>query len=66
MKRNQQDQSNATHNERGATMVEYALMVALILIGSVASIGSIGKESRDTFRDVDRAMAYAQGGIQLE
>jgi Flp pilus assembly pilin Flp len=53
-----------TGNERGATMVEYALMVALILIGSVASIGSIGANGNKGFTKVNKAFALAQGGIE--
>jgi pilus assembly protein Flp/PilA len=40
------------HEEDGATMVEYGLMVALIAIVCIVSITNIGKTLNDVFSDI--------------
>jgi pilus assembly protein Flp/PilA len=48
-------------NEDGATMVEYAIMVALIAIVSIAVITGLGKEVNQTFSVVNSALKTANG-----
>jgi len=43
-------------DEEGATMVEYALMIALIAAVCVFIIGSIGDKANTAFETVDTAM----------
>lgn len=43
--------------ERGATMVEYAIMVALIAIVSIAMITGVGTSVNRTFSAVNSALA---------
>jgi len=42
--------------ERGATMVEYAIMVALIAIVSIAMITGVGRSVNNTFSSVNSAL----------
>lgn len=46
-------------NERGATMVEYALMAALIAVVSIASVAQAGVESRKAFNTVAKNIQEA-------
>jgi Flp pilus assembly pilin Flp len=39
-------------SENGATMIEYALMIALIAIVAVVSITNIGKAGNQSFRKI--------------
>jgi len=48
--------------EKGATMVEYAIMVALIAIVSIAMITGLGKNVNTTFSTVNSAINSANGG----
>jgi len=48
--------------EKGATMVEYAIMVALIAIVSIAVITGLGKEVSNTFGKVNSTLASANNG----
>ncbi len=41
----------------GPTAVEYAVMLALIVIVCLASIRSIGNKSKTTFRNVGKSIA---------
>jgi pilus assembly protein Flp/PilA len=45
----------------GATMVEYALMLALIAIVSIGIITGLGKETSTTFNKVNAALSTANG-----
>jgi len=47
--------------EKGATMVEYAIMVALIAIVSIAVITGLGKEVNTTFSKVNNSLSTANG-----
>jgi len=47
--------------EKGATMVEYAIMVALIAIVSIAMITGLGKNVNTTFSTANSALAPAAG-----
>ena len=46
---------NARSNERGATMVEYSLMAALIALTAIGSVTFVGEEGAKTFREVGRS-----------
>lgn len=39
-------------DEKGATMVEYAILVALISVAAIAIIVSVGQEVQSAFNDV--------------
>ncbi len=43
--------------EDGPTAVEYAVMLALIVVVCIASISSVGKNVRGTFQTVGNAIA---------
>ena len=43
-------------DEEGATMVEYALMLALIAVVCILVITALGGKVADTFQNVDTAM----------
>ena len=43
-------------DEEGATLVEYALMLALIAVVCILVITALGGKARDTFGNVDAAM----------
>ncbi|WP_305907138.1 Flp family type IVb pilin [Methylomarinum sp. Ch1-1] len=47
--------------QRGATMVEYAIMVALIAIVSITIITSLGQEVSTTFSTVESSLSNANG-----
>ena len=44
-----------TQNQKGAAMVEYALLVALILTVCITSVTVIGQDTRDLYTDVSAA-----------
>jgi pilus assembly protein Flp/PilA len=46
-------------DEEGATMVEYALMVALIAVVCIAAVTLIGGNASDKFNDVATAIGNA-------
>lgn len=43
--------------ERGATMVEYALMASAIAVVAIASVSMVGERSADTYDEVARELA---------
>lgn len=43
-------------DESGATMVEYAIMVALIAIVAIVIIGAVGRQTRNAFQAVCLAL----------
>lgn len=47
--------------QRGATMVEYALIVALISIAAIVVIGAIGGELTSVFTSVKNELTGATG-----
>jgi pilus assembly protein Flp/PilA len=47
---------NFLKDEEGATMVEYALMVALIAIVCILAVTAVGTNARDTFDRVATEM----------
>jgi pilus assembly protein Flp/PilA len=48
-------------SEDGPTAVEYAVMLALIVIVCLAAIESIGTQASTTFQDVSDSLAAAGG-----
>mgnify|MGYP001147952824 CR=1 FL=1 len=48
--------------EDGATMVEYALMVALIAAGAITVVTGLGTAINTKFSDVSTAVGSAKGG----
>ena len=48
--------------ESGATMVEYAIMVALIAVVAIITIGLIGEQVNSAFTTVQTELAGAVGG----
>jgi len=48
-------------SEDGPTAVEYAVMLALIVIVCIASISSIGKEVNSTFDNIQGELVTANG-----
>ena len=48
--------------EKGATMIEYAIMVALIAVVSIGIITTLGKTVSTTFSTVNASMATTTGG----
>ncbi len=47
--------------ESGPTVTEYAIMLALIVLGCVAAIGSIGGKVDTTFTTLDSGVGAATG-----
>lgn len=47
--------------ERGASLVEYALLLALIAIICIVAIGILGREANDTFGRIGDSMTAANG-----
>lgn len=46
-----------TTNERGASLVEYALLVALIAVVVIGAVTLLGSTAEDTFSDVAGSIA---------
>ncbi len=44
-------------SERGAALVEYALLVALIAVVCIAAIGLLGNSAKDKFSEVGDSIA---------
>jgi pilus assembly protein Flp/PilA len=44
-------------SERGASLVEYALLVALIAVVCIAAVTLLGTSARDKFNEVGSAVA---------
>jgi pilus assembly protein Flp/PilA len=44
-------------NERGATMIEYALIAALVSVAAVVILGSLGQSVSNVFSTVNTAMS---------
>lgn len=47
---------NAAKKQRGATMVEYAIMVSLIAIVAIAAVTALGTKVSTVFSNADTAM----------
>jgi pilus assembly protein Flp/PilA len=50
-------QSRIIREEEGASMVEYALLVALIAIIAIVAVGLVGTAVRDNFNEVADSLA---------
>jgi pilus assembly protein Flp/PilA len=61
MKNLMQKMKSLSKKEKGATMVEYAIMVALIAIVAIAMIQGVGKNVNTTFNKVNSALTNANG-----
>ncbi len=48
--------------EDGATAVEYAVMVALIVVVALTAIQTLGQQVSDTFQNVSDEISSASGG----
>jgi len=57
-------------NEKGASLVEYALLVALIAIAAIAGINTLGEKVSNTFDDIneklDVNLAETDGGVDTQ
>ena len=49
------------NKQTGATMVEYAIMVALIAVVSIVVVAALGQEVNTTFSTVNNALGTANG-----
>jgi pilus assembly protein Flp/PilA len=49
-------------DESGATMVEYAILVALISIAAIVVIFTLGQQIRETFNQVVQCITNPNGG----
>jgi pilus assembly protein Flp/PilA len=56
-----QTRMNYRHEERGATAVEYGIMVALIAAVIVVIVGILGGQVNSAFNKVSNALAKAVG-----
>jgi len=48
-------------NEDGPTAVEYAVMLALIIVVCIAAIGTLGSNASNTFNRVANSVASTSG-----
>jgi len=55
-------QLRLARDERGATLVEYALLVALIAVVCIAAIALIGNEASTKFSSVGQQIQNSPGG----
>ena len=51
--------SNFFNDESGATMVEYAILVALISVAAIVIIGVLGQQINEAFNQVSAAFPIA-------
>jgi pilus assembly protein Flp/PilA len=56
MKKFTKSVKNFLVSEDGPTAVEYAVMLALIIVVCIVSIGLVGDSANATFQDVDTAL----------
>ena len=52
-------QARFAKTERGAALVEYALLLALIAVVCIAALTTLGGQARDNFSDVGNSIAQA-------
>ena len=48
-------------NEDGPTAVEYAVMLALIIVVCIAAVGTLGSNASNTFNSVANTVASTSG-----
>ena len=51
--------NRVTRDERGASMVEYALLLALIAVVCIAAVTTLGTSASDKFGDVSNSVSGA-------
>ncbi|MDD5460763.1 MAG: Flp family type IVb pilin [Methylococcales bacterium] len=59
MKNLMQKMNPLSKNEKGATMVEYAVMVALIAVVAIAMVKGVGQNVNNTFSKVNTELSTA-------
>ena len=52
-------QARFTKTERGASLVEYALLLALIAVVCIVALQGLGTDAKDKFEDVGNSIAKA-------
>jgi Flp pilus assembly pilin Flp len=52
-----------TNPERGASLVEYALLVALLCVVAVGGVRAVGVRVDQVFRQADREIKLGSGGV---
>lgn len=50
------------HGEQGASLVEYALLVALVAVVAMVGLGTLGNNIRDKFNNIGSTITNAGGG----
>lgn len=58
--------NSTTRNEKGASMLEYALLGALIAVAGISAVSSLGEAARYTLNDTGETLAAANGVINPE
>lgn len=51
-----------TDSERGASLVEYALLLALIAVVAIVALNFLGGSARDTLSNVGESIKTTDGG----
>ncbi len=54
-------QARFTKTERGAALVEYALLLALIAVVCIVALTTLGNQASEKFTDVGNSIAAAGG-----
>ena len=44
------------NDESGATMIEYALIAALISVVAISALSGVGKQVKGTFQDINKTL----------
>ncbi len=57
----QSGMQRGVQSERGATMIEYALLACLICLTAIAGVTTAGKSSATTFLDTGKNIGRASG-----
>ena len=50
-------------SEDGPTAVEYAVMLALIIVVCIVAIGSLGETANSAFQNINSKLETTEGGI---
>ena len=58
----QKENLSRSNNERGSTMLEYALLVSLMALACISSFTSVGRNSARSFELVRQQMQLAHAG----
>ena len=53
---NTYNKTQMSNKQKGATMVEYAIMVALIAIVAIAAVSLLGKTVNNTFTSINTSL----------